>query len=330
MIKKSFEFKKLNNNQQNFFLFYGKNDELIHQATSHFTDNKKEILSYEEKEVLDNTNNFIENTLTKSLFAEEKIILIKRATDKIITIIHELSLKNIDDTSLIIIADSLEKRSKLRNYFEKHKKFICIAFYPDNDQTLTLLAIDILKNKKILISQANLNLLIQKCNSDRKALLNELNKIESFSKKGKKITRENLVKITNLFENHSISELVDNCLAKNKKKTIHILNENNFTSDDSILITRALLNKSKKILNLAVEYKVNKNIDLTISSARPPIFWKDKDITKKQLYEWQPENIKNLIYKISEIELLIKKNINNSVNIITNFIFTQLSEKTNN
>ena len=114
MIKKSLEFKKLNKNQQNFFLFYGKNDELIQQATSHFTDNKKEILSYEEKEVLDNTNNFIENTLTKSLFTEEKIILIKRATDKIITIIQELSLKNIDDITLIIIAESLEKRSKLR------------------------------------------------------------------------------------------------------------------------------------------------------------------------------------------------------------------------
>ncbi len=329
MIKKTFEFNKLNLNQKNFFLFYGKNEELKVQATNHLI-NKKKIFSYEEKEILDNRENFLENMLTKSLFEEEKIILIKRATDKIIKIIEELSLKNIDDISLIVNADNLEKKSKLRNLFEKHKKFICIAFYPDNEQTLNRLTIDLLKNKKISISQENINLLIQRCNGDRKALLNELDKIEYFSKKGKKINEENLKKITNLFENHSVSELIDNCLAKNKKKTIYILNENNFTSEDSILITKTLLNKSKKILKLADEYKINKNVDLTISSAKPPIFWKDKEIIKKQLYEWDSEKIKELIYKINELELIIKKNINNSVNLITNFLLEQFSTKTNN
>ena len=329
MIKKSFEFNRLNINQKNFFLFYGKNEELKEQAANYLI-NQKKIFSYEEKEILDNKENFLENMLTKSLFEEEKIIIIKRATDKIFKIIEELSLKNINDISLIINADNLEKKSKLRNLFEKHEKFICIAFYPDNEQTLNRLTIDILKNKQISISQENINLLIQRCNGDRKALLNELNKIEYFKKNKKKITEENLKKITNLFENHSVSELIDNCLAKNKKKTIYILNENNFTSEDSILIIRTLLNKSKKILKLADEYKINKNVDLTISSAKPPIFWKDKEIIKKQLYEWDSEKIKELIYKINELELIIKKNINNSVNLITNFILEQFSTKTNN
>ena len=328
MIKKSFEFNKIDTNQKNFFLFYGKNEELKIHATNYFI-SKKKIYSYEEKEILDKSENFMENMLTKSLFEEEKIIIIKRATDKIIRVIEELSLKNINDISLIVNADNLEKKSKLRNFFEKHKKFICIPFYPDSEQTLIRLAIDLIKNKKISISQANINLLIQRCNGDRKALLNDLDKIEYFLKGGKKITDENFKKITNLSENHNISELIDNCLAKNKKNTIYILNENNFTSEDSILITRALLNKSKKILKLADEYKINKNIELTISSAKPPIFWKDKEITKRQLKEWDPEKIKNLIYEISKLELIIKKNMNNSLNLITNFILEQLATKTN-
>ena len=328
MIKKSFEFNKIDTNQKNFFLFYGKNEELKIHATNYFI-SKKKIYSYEEKEILDKSENFMENMLTKSLFEEEKIIIIKRATDKIIRVIEELSLKNINDISLIVNADNLEKKSKLRNFFEKHKKFICIPFYPDSEQTLIRLAIDLIKNKKISISQANINLLIQRCNGDRKALLNDLDKIEYFLKGGKKITDENFKKITNLSENHNISELIDNCLAKNKKNTIYILNENNFTSEDSILITRALLNKSKKILKLADEYKINKNIELTISSAKPPIFWKDKEITKRQLKEWDPEKIKNLIYEISKLELIIKKNMNNSINLITNFILEQLATKTN-
>jgi len=195
---------------------------------------------------------------------------------------------------------------------------------------LSKLAYNYLKDKKIVISQANINLIINKCNGDREALLNELQKIECYSKGDKKITSENIVQLTNLIENHSISELVDNCLTKNKKKIISILNENNFNNEDCIIISRLFLNKSKKLLQLSTEFKKNKNIELTISTAKPPIFWKDKEITKKQINQWEPENIKELIYKLSEIELLIKKNINNSINLITDFILEQSALKTNN
>ena len=145
----------------------------------------------------------------------------------------------------------------------------------------------------------------------------------------KKITTEVIEKLTNLSENHNISELIDNCLVKNKKKIINILNENNFNNEDCILITRSFLNKSKKILKLSSEFENNKNMDLTISSARPPIFWKDKEITKQQIYKWSPKSIKKLIYKLADVELLIKKNMNNSINLITDFILEQSSETNN-
>ena len=161
-------------------------------------------------------------------------------------------------------------------------------------------------------------------------MIKELTKIEFFNKNGKKITSENIAKLTNLVENHSISELIDNCLAKNKKLTISILNENNFNNDDCIIITRSFINKAKKLLNLSSTFETNKNIDLTISSAKPPIFWKEKEITKQQIYKWKPKEIKKLIYKLSEIELQIKKNINNSINLITDFILSQTLTEINN
>ena len=224
----------------------------------------------------------------------------------------------------------MEKKSKLRSFFEKNKDTICIPFYPDNDQTLSKLAYDFLKNRKISISQSSINLIINKSNGDREALYNELDKIDFYTKNGKKITTEDIIKITNLIENHSVAELVDNCLAKNNKKIINILNENNFNNDDCILIIRTLLNKSKRILQLAKEFENNKNIELTISSAKPPIFWKDKEIIKQQIKNWKTENIKNLIYKLSDIELLIKKNLNNSLNLITDLILEQSSSRSNN
>ena len=330
MIIKSFEINKINFDQNKLVLFYGKNEGFKNEATNNLIKDKDEITKYEEKEVLENINDFIESILSKSLFESEKIIIIKRVTDKILKIIDEINSKNIEDIKIILNADNLEKKSKLRSLFEKDKKYVCVPFYPDTEQTLSKLTFNFLKKKNISISQSNINLIVNKCNGDRETLLNELNKIEYFSKNGKKITAENIAKLTNLIENHGISELIDNCLAKNKKKIVNILNENNFNNDDCILITRTFLNKAKKILKLSSEFQNNKNIDLTISSAKPPIFWKDKEITKQQIYKWTPENIKQLIYKLSEIELLIKKNINNSINLITDFILDQATSSTNN
>ena len=330
MIIKSFEINKINFNQNKLVLLYGKNEGFKNEAINNLIKDKDKIIKYEEKEVLENINDFIESIVSKSLFESEKIIIIKRVTDRILKIIDEIDSKNIEDIKIILNADNLEKKSKLRSLFEKDKKYICVPFYPDTDQTLSKLTFNFLKKKNISISQSNINLIVNKCNGDRETLLNELNKIEYFSKNGKKITTENISKLTNLIENHGISELVDNCLAKNKKKIVNILNENNFNNEDCILITRTFLNKAKKILKLSSEFQNNKNIDLTISSAKPPIFWKDKEITKQQIYKWTPENIKQLIYKLSEIELLIKKNINNSINLITDFILNQASSSTNN
>ena len=330
MILKSYDVNKLNIKTCNLFLFYGKNEGLKSEALNILIKDKNKISRYEEKEILDNEDNFIENILSKSLFEKEKFIVIKRTTDKILKVIETLHLKNLENTTIILNSDNLEKKSKLRSLFEKDKKLVCVPFYPDNDQTLSKLAYNFLSEKKISISPANINLIVTKCSGDREALINELEKIEYFNKNGKKINSVNISKLINLNENHSISELIDNCLAKNKKKIISILNENNFSNDDCVMITRSFLIKAKKLLALSTTFETNKNIELTISSAKPPIFWKEKEITKQQIQKWKPKNIKKLIYALSETELQIKKNINNSINFITDFILLQSSSTTNN
>jgi DNA polymerase-3 subunit delta len=330
MILKSYEINKVNQSINHLILFYGKNDGLKHEAIEILNKDKNNILNYEEKEILDNENNFIETILSKSLFDPQKFIVIKRSTDKILKIIENLQQKNLEGTTIILNSEILEKKSKLRSFFEKNKKLVCVPFYPDNDQTLSKLAYNFLREKKISISSSNINLIVNKCSGDRETLINELQKIELFGKNGKQINSNSISKLINLSENHSISELIDNCLAQNKRKIITILNENNFSNEDCIMIVRSFLIKSKKLLALSKAFETNKNIDLTISSAKPPIFWKEKEITKQQVLKWNSKNIKQLIYSLSETELQIKKNINNSINLITDFILFQSSSTTNN
>ena len=325
MILKFYELNKINLSKNKLILLYGKNEGLKNDAINNLIKDNENILYYDEKTILEDSNNFIESTLNKSLFEKEKTIVIKRASDKIFRIINDIFSKNVDELRIIINSENLDKKSKLRSFCEKNKESICVAFYPDDVQTLSKVAYNFFKEKKIQISPLNINLIVNKCNGDRQNLINEVKKIENYSKNGKSLTAEVITKLTNLSENYGVSELIDNCLAKNKKKIIHILNENNFSNEDCILITRTFLSKSKKVLVLAQEYKLNKNIDQTISTARPPIFWKDKEITKEQIYKWTPENLKELIYKLSELELLVKKNISNSVNLITDFILKQVT-----
>ena len=331
MIQKTFEINKINLNKYNFYLFYGENEgyknEIIKNKFEKLYSNK--VCRYDEKEILEKKGEFFNSILTKSFFENEKLIIISRATDKIKDIMEEIFLKKIGDIKIILSASILEKKSKLRNYFEKNKDTICIAFYPDTNQTLSSIAINFFRENKISLSQETINLIIERCKGDRENLNNELKKIENYAKSEKKISVEDILKLSNLAENYNASELTDNCLAKNIKKTANILNENNYSNEDCILIVRTLLTKAKRLLKLQEEVKKNKNIEQVITNFKPPIFWKDKEIVKQQINHWPLEKINNMIENINEIELLIKKNSTNSLIILSNFIISQSTTSNN-
>ena len=322
MILKYFELNKLNLKITNFVLFHGKNDgyknEEINKITNKFN---IKVKNYDEKQVIDNSEEFFVNNLNKSLFDSEKIIIINRCTDKIIKIIEELIDRNINDVIIIFNSDALEKKSKLRNFFEKSKKNLTsVAFYPDNFDTLLKIARQTLKERKIFLSNECINVLVNKCGSDRRNLLNEIEKIELYLKDKKKINNEEVFKIINLSENHSVNELINSCLVKNQKRLFNILNDNIFSNEDCIIIIRTLLKKTKDLLNLVTQFHLNKNIDTTISNAKPPIFWKEKNVIRDQINIWSVNKLKELIIEINDVEYQIKKNSINSINLTTNFL----------
>ena len=325
MIIKSFELDKINVKSSNFYLFYGENEGYKNEAIEKiFNINiSKNIYRYEEKEILDNFESFFESIQSKSFFEKEKLIIISRVSDKIKNIIEEIIEKNIEDIKIVLNSRILEKKSKLRSLFEKNKNIICVPFYADSNQTLSKIINNFFREKKIIVSQEKINLLIDRCRGNRQNLRNELDKIDSFIKNKKNINMDQIMKLTNLAENYNVSELIDSYLASNFKKTITILNENNFSIEDCMLITRTLLAKSKRLYKLLLEINNNKSIEEAISSFNPPIFWKDKETVKQQIKNWSLNRAENLIYKTNELELLIKKNSYNSINILSDFIINQ-------
>ena len=330
MILKTFELRKISNNTI-FYLLYGKNEGLKAECINEIINkNNGKIFNYDEKQIKEQLEPFYENILSNSLFEDEKIIIINRGSDKIYEIIKDLIDRNLNNIKIIINAGILETRSKLRSLFEKGQNLVCIPTYPDNHDTLSKLTSNFFKSEKISVSQQNINLIVEKCNGDRNNLYNELSKIKNFAINKEKISSQEILKLINLSENYGLSELIDNCLSKNKKKIINILNENNYNTEDCIIILRTFLSKAKRILKLANQLELNKDVNKTINTAKPPIFWKDKDIVKIQLNKWKPKKIKELIKSINNIELEIKKNYGNSVLIITNFILEKARLDINN
>ena len=331
MIIKNYEISKIDTKKYKNILLHGENQGLKDEIISNIfkRDFKGSTYNYEESEIIKNKDNFYNTILTKSFFENEKLIIILRATDKIKEIIEEIIEKKINDLTLIINSNLLEKRSKLRNFFEKDKRLISIAFYEDNNQTLTNLASNFFKRNEISISQQTINKIVERCRGDRINLKNELCKIENFLVNKKTISIDEILKITNLAENYDTSELIDQCLAKNKKKIISILNENNYSTEDTIIIIRTFLAKAKRLLRILEEMKTNKNTDNIITSIKPPIFWKDKEIVKQQTLKWNYDSVENLIFKIFETELIIKKNSLIAVSVLSDFIIEQSSISNN-
>ena len=331
MIVKYFELKKIDIRKFNIFLLYGENQGLKKELIE---DNFKKILTshvynFDENQVIQNQENFFDQIFNKSLFENEKLIIVSGVTNKITKIIEELIEKKFQDIFLILISDKLEKKSKLRSLFEKKKEFICIPFYADNFQSLNNILIDFFKRVKIQVSQEIINVLINRANGDRQNLKNEINKIENFLISRKKINLEEIMKLTNMSNNNSYSELVDNCLAKNERKIRHMINENIFSYEDTIIIIRTFLTKAKRLLKINNETKFKNNLDEAIKSIKPSVFWKDIDLVKQQVKSYNLEKTEKLINKINDTEILIKKNSVNSVNILLDFILGQ-SKKTNN
>ena len=325
MIVKYFELKKNVIQDKKFFLLYGKNEGLIQETikTSLKPILSKNIFYYEEKEILDDINSFKDKLVNKSFFENEKLIIVKRTSDKLFKLIEELIQKNIEDVSIIFVANLLEKRSKVRNFFEKSKDTICVALYEDNIQTLSLIAQKFLRERKINISQQDINILAERAKGDRINLNNELEKIANFSLNKKKISINEILKLSNLSENYDLSKLVDSCLSKNKKKLNKILNENNFSQEDCVLILRIFLSKLKRLLTLHLDPNIKINIEKALSSHKPPIFWKDKEVVKQQIQLLNLEKTKELVRKTSQIELIVKRNPHISINVTTDFILNE-------
>ena len=330
MIIKSFEIDKKKISEFKLFLIYGENEGLKREIINKIKKNHsgKEV-KYDETQVLKNTTEFYNQIKNNSLFEDKKIFLLERCTDKISETVMEIC-EDVTEDLIIINCGLLEKKSKLRKNIEDSKKAVIIPTYKDNSQSLINIANTFFNEKKINISHETLNLLVSRCNGDRGFLKLELEKISNYLSDKRIISLKEISTLTNLSENYSASELVDASLSKNVKKTCQMLVENNYSDEDTFLILRVFLQKTKRILSLLENLNDDKSIERVISKYKPAIFWKDKPIIEKQLKIWSLEAIKNLIYEINDIETKIKKDNSLGLILMKNFIYEIIRKKTSN
>jgi len=330
MILKSFNLDNINLHTQ-VILFYGNNSGQKNEEIDKLFEknNSLEKIKYDEKDILSELEIFYGTIFNHSFFEKEKFIIINNVSDKILPIIMELNTRELGDLKIILNAGILDKKSKLRVFFEKDKSFACVPFYPDNETSLSKITYQYLKNNNFSLSGEIINHLIKKSNGDRDHLIIELDKIKMFSK-NKKITNDHVMKLVNLSQEHEVAELVNNYLTQNKIKLKTMLNDNIIIQEDCIIIIRTFISKIKRLIKLIEAYNKNTNLENSVNSFKPPIFWKEKEIIKKQMLTWPKDHIKKLLYEVNNLELLIKSESNISGYLLVNFLLEKKFSKTNN
>ena len=316
MIFKSYEINKNKSNflNYNFFLLYGENIGLKKDFKEIFKSELKkkeldlEIVSFYESEIIENKENFYNTVYSGSLFGNKKLISIFDASDKIFKEIEDIHEKYSKDVFLIIFSHTLEKKSKLRNFFEKSKKTVCIPCYPDNERDLENIALIELKKHNIILSRESINLLIEKSNSDRNNLKNEIEKIISYALNKKKIDFNEINSLINLSGDMKSDALINECLLGEIFQYKKIISELYSNSLNQVFLLRILSNKVQRLLKIKKQTVGTSSLDSIINTAKPPIFWKEKPIVKKQLSIWSLDDLSKIIDKINNTELLCKKN----------------------
>ena len=289
-------------------LVYGENNGIKDDIKQSLKDkNKKvEIIFFFEEEILKNKNILYLNLVNESLFGEKKIIFIHEASDKIYEELNECLKKENNDIKIYIFSQNLERKSKLRNLFEKDNKLAIFPCYEDNEKTLIAYVNKELKEFKGLSGEI-INIIISNSNMDRRVVKSEILKIKYYFLE-KKITKEKILDILNIKNDTSFDEIRDNALNGEKKKINKLLSEVELVNENTFFYLNNLNYRVMKLKEIIKITEGNKNVyEETLGNLKPPIFWKDKPIIMKQLGKWSLKKITQLSIKIGETEILMKK-----------------------
>ena len=322
MILKSFE---IENNiqkiqQYKFVLIYGENIGLKETLKKNIINLnlKAEIINLYQEDVNKNKNIILNEIKNISLFSEEKIIVLNQIDEKNIIELDKI-LQSKEKIKIILIADLLDKKSKLRTIFEKEKDLAIIPCYNDNDITLRKLINSELKEFKNLNSNV-INMILNYSNLNRKTIKNNLDKIKSFYDK-KVLSEESLGELLNSDRNELFENIRDASLSGDKTKLNNLLSNFAFSNEDAYLYLNMINYRLIKLLEI---HKTNESFDdfnVTITKMRPPIFWKDKPVYLKLLKRWHKQSILEALEYLGHTEEKLKKNSSlNGLTMVKNSI----------
>ena len=311
--------------KNNLTLVYGENLGLIEDIKQKVVEknSKNKILIFNQSDILSNENLFLNEILNTSLFEEKKIFFINNASDKIFKLLAS-NFNNLNNNEVYLFSGVLEKKSKLRIFFEVEKNASTIPCYQDNEITLKRLILKNLKDYKGLNS-FNLNMILNHSNNERIKLKNEINKIKSFFI-NKLVNDKDLEKLLNLQESNDFNVIRDACISGNKIKTNKYLSNTILDSEKTALYLASINQRFKKLLEIN---EINLPVEKALENLKPPVFWKDKPIIIMQAKLWSKEKIKKIVNTIYDVESKIKSNSILNKRIIFKKLFVDICNLAN-
>ncbi len=309
MILKSFEVEKNIEIllRYRIILIYGENiglkESFKGKIISLFKD--AEIVNLYNEDISKNKDIIIDEAKNISLFTKDKVIIFNQASDKVLSDIQYI-LDNEKQTKIILFADILEKKSKLRSFFEKEKTIALIPCYNDNEITLRRLVQSELKDYKKLSSDV-VTMVINYSNLDRKNIISNLEKIKIYFEK-KILSQDELETLLNTDRNELFENITDAALSGDKSRLNGLFDNFVFNKEETFMYLNAINQRLIKIKEIQDQNAIHKDLEIALNKMRPPIFWKDKPTYLKLLKKWDKKRVLEAIIYLGKIEKEIKNN----------------------
>jgi DNA polymerase-3 subunit delta len=313
--------------KENFVLLYGENLGLKDDLKSKikYELNDFQTSNFDQEDILKNEQLFFNEINNLSLFEKKKIFFINQVNDKSLELLKETILSN-NTSKFYLFSNILEKKSKIRNYFEKSENCAVVACYGDNEISIKKIILNRLQSFEGLTPH-NINLIIDNSNLDRIKLNNELNKIVTYFQ-NKIIETNKLEILLDIKLNDNFNLLKDEALNGNKSKTNKLLGDTIIDAEKYIFYL-TLINQRLNKIHEVTSLTKSLNIEEAISSLKPPIFWKDKPNFLIQIRKWNLNKIKTILDKTYNLEIEIKSNAIINKNILMKKLLVDICELAN-
>ncbi|MGY8985081.1 MAG: DNA polymerase III subunit delta [Sphingomonadales bacterium] len=303
------------NDQYSGVLIYGPDEGLVRERAHRISKQVVEDLSDpfnvvrpSLSQVIEEPSILLDELLSLSMVGGRRLVRLDGAEDKAYQGLEQALSgipKDGEKNLLVVTAGNLKPSSKIRKLFEGLEIAVTIACYADSSKDVEELIIEVLGANNLKADPQAISFLLNNLGSDRLISRSELEKIVLYA--GDRIDRviklEDVITLIGDSATLTLNDIASATTGGDLKRLDQLLERAQSQGENAIAIIRALSRRLQQFHLVKGLIEAGQPIDSAIGKLRPPLFFKEKDIFRNQLFLWSSQKLGKALLLLSDAEL---------------------------